>query len=233
MLILGVVVAFNESEDPDLLNATATTTTTTTAEPIEVPLVVVPTTQVPATGTPTPTSSATPTTRPGRVTTTAVPPPEDLAQTETKLVCARTTPSDPTPAPDDWAQYWQTKPKPNDALDLVICVEDDSPKVGETVKLYVRSQDPDAEIGAGPCDIAVSWDSNAGSDCRSGVVTPPEEPMPTPAEKAGYMKMTYVHQYDQPGEWVIDVSSWSGPDSADRHPYASFNSIELRLNVHR
>lgn len=225
--MLGVVVAFNKGDDPDLIDASgSTTTTTTTAEPI-----VVPTTA--AVAPPASTTTSTTIRRPVRTTTTTIAPPEEFPETEAELVCAQTTKGTASPPPDDWPSYWTTKPKPNDGLDLVICVDDQTPKVGATVKLYVLAQDPDAEVGNGSCDVFVTWDSNSGSQCRDGVVAPPAEPKPTPAEKPGKVTMTFIHEYATPGEWIIDVSAWSTPENGDRNPYASYNSIELRLDVHR
>jgi hypothetical protein len=232
LLVLGVVVAFNRGEDPNLVDASsANTTSTTVADPIVVPTSLL----LPASTTSTAVPRTTSTTRrTPRTTTTTIAPPEEFPDTEAKLVCAQTTHAEPSDPPADWENYWQTKPKPNDALDLVICVDDDTPKVGATVKLYVLAQDKDAEIGSGSCDVYVSWDSNAGSLCRDTVVAPPAEPKPTPAEKPGKVTMTFIHEYAEPGEWIIDVNAWSPPENTpDRNPYASYNSIELRVNVHR
>ena len=229
LLVLGVVVSFNRDDDPDLVNTSASTTTSPTRpQPI-----VVPTTEATVVTTPSTTSTTRRTSRPPRTTTTTIAPPEEFPESPSQLVCAQTTKADASPPPDDWPNYWQTKPKPNDGLDLVICVDDDTPKVGQTVKLYVLAQDKDAEIGSGPCDVFVTWDSNGGSDCRDTVVAPPAEPKPTPAEKPGKVTLTFIHEYADPGEWIIDVSAWSPPESPDASPYASYNSIELRVNAHR
>ena len=203
LLTLGVVVAFQRDDAPNLIEATKATTSTTMADPI-----VVPTTRAATFLSP---STSTPANRVTRVTTTTttIPPPQEFRDTEAKLVCAWTTKSEPTPAPDDWAFYWQSKPKPNDGLDLVICVDDDTPKVGATLKLYVLAQDPDAEVGSGACDVFVTWESNSGSHCREGVIAPPQDPKPTPPEKPGKVTMTFIHEYANPGQWIIDVSAWS------------------------
>lgn len=229
LLVAGVVVAFNKKDDPNLIDASDTTTTTQrSGGPI-----VVPTTQ--AAVVPTTTALRTTTTRRStpRTTTTTIAPPPEFPETETKLVCAKTTPALPADPQPDWSDYWQTKPEKNDPLDLVICVDDDTPKVGQTLKLYVLAQDKDAEIGSGPCDVFVSWNSNGASECRDAVIAPPAEPKPTPKEKPGKVTPTFIHVYDDPGEWIIDVNAWSPPESPDANPYASYNSIEIRVNVHR
>lgn len=227
LLSLGVIVAFRKDAPTDLVDASRSTSSTTFADPIVVA------TTLPSA--PVGTTTSTTLRRPARVTTTTttVPPPAEFPDSEAKLVCARTTKSEPTPAPDDWAFYWQTKPKPNDGLDLVICVDDETPKVGATIKLHVLAQDPDAEVGNGPCDVHVTWESNSGTQCREGVIAPPADPKPTPPEKPGKVTMTFIHEYAEPGQWVIDVSAWSSPENGDRNPYASYNSIEMRVNVHR
>lgn len=232
LFVAGLTVAFTKIDDSDRLEASSSATTTTRGTTLGV---VVSTTQPPPTIAPAATATTRRSTR--RTTTTTVPtsiaPPEEFAETSTGLVCAQTTKSEPAPPRDDWALYWTTKPKNNDALDLVICVEDLTPKVGTTVKLYVLAQDPDAEVFRGPCDIFVTWDSNAGSECREGAVAPPADPKPTPKETPGKVTMTFIHEYSEPGEWIVDVSAWSTPEDGDPNPYASYNSIELRLDVHR
>lgn len=227
LVATGVVVALNQDNEPNLVSASDTRTTTTVRR--EAAAVVVSTTQPPAVVV-VATTGAAARPRPVATTTTQV----EFADVPAKLECVRTTPAAATPTPQDWSTYWTEEPDPNqnEGLGLVICVEDRTPKVGETVKLYVLADDPDAEIGTGECDIHVSWDSNSGSLCRDTVVAP-GEPKPPPKAKHGRVRMTYIHQYDEPGEWIIDVSAWSGPDRPERHPYASYNSIELRVNAHR
>lgn len=226
---MGVVVAFRTGEDPDRVNTAGSTQTTGTTAP---PGVVVSTTQAPTTSSTTASAAATTTSKVRRTTTTAAAQVE-FTEAPDVLECAETTPAEPAEATDGWQDYWTTKPEPNDPLRLAICVADNTPKVGTTVKLYLLAEDPDATIGQKRCDIFVSWASNAGSGCREGSITAPQEPQPTPKEEKGYVKMTFVHVYDEPGEWIIDVSAWSGPEPPEPHPYASYNSVELRLNVHR
>ncbi|MDP1794424.1 MAG: hypothetical protein Q8K63_09845 [Acidimicrobiales bacterium] len=231
LVVAGVVFAFNDDEDPDRLDTISRATTTTTEKPVTPGVVV--STSVPLT--PSTAAASTTTTRPRRstTTTTTIAAQTEFPDAPAELICAETTRSEPAPAQSDWATYWTTKPEPNDELLLKICVEDATPKIGTTLKLYVLAQDKDAEIGTGGCDIFVTWNSNSGSSCRDTAIAPPDEPKPTPPQKPGRVTMTYIHEYSEPGEWIIDVSAWSGPDNDEPHPYASYNSIELRVNAHR
>lgn len=238
LVVAGVAVAFNRDTPSGRLEVANSSTTSTSSNIREIPGVFVSTTTPVTVAAPTGTTT---TTRPRRVTTTSTTaaPQTEFPDAPAELVCAQTTPAEPAPAPSDWASYWTTKPAPNNGLDLKICVEDATPKINTTVKLYVLAQDPDAEIGTGSCDIFVRWDSNdSPADCpdRDGVTAPPDEPQATPSEPKQpccRRTMTYVHEYSETGEFIIDVNAWSGPNSPERHPYASYNSIELRVNVHR
>jgi hypothetical protein len=235
LVVAGVVVSFRGDGRGNTLNASSDEPTTTRV----IPGVVVSTTTPPVTSPATIAPAATTrTTRAPRATTTST-----TTQTQTEfpdapaeLVCVQTTPSDPTPPPEDWANYWDERPDENQGLQLKICVEDKTPKVKTTVKLYVLAQDRDAEIGTGPCDIHVNWDSAAGdSPCTETVFAPPPEPKPTPEPAkppGGRITMTFVHQFDEPRQYVIKVGARSG-QGPERNPYASYNSIELRVNAHR
>jgi hypothetical protein len=225
LLVAGLVVAFRAKDDK-AVNASnnASTTTSVTADPgIYVP------TSAPPEAAATTTTTTTSKPKPAAAATTAATV-DDAAE----LHCVTTTASDPTPTPDDWATYWQTKPDPpqNKGLSLKICVDDLTPKVGQVLTLNVLADDPDAKIGTGDCDIYVTWDSNTGSKCRDTVAVP-TEPKPTPKAEHGRVTKTYTHTYNASGDHTIDVSAWSGPDSPDRHPYASYNSIELQVRVHK
>ena len=221
LLVAGLVVAFRGDGTNRTLASTSSSTSTTTANTGTDPGVFVPTSAPPAS------TSSTTIKNPKATGTTAKDDPPELR-------CVTTTPSEPTPEPDDWATYWQTKPDPfeNKGLLLKICVDDLTPKVGQLVTLNVLADDPDAKIGNGACDIYVTWDGNSGSLCRDTVAVP-TDPKPTPKAEHGRVTMTYTHTYNGTGEKTIDVSAWSGPDSPDRHPYASYNSIELHVTVHK
>lgn len=115
---------------------------------------------------------------------------------------------------------------------LLVCIDDVTPAVGQTVNVSVVAGDKDATIGTGECDVKVDWEGNAGSLCRDTVVVT-RGPQPTPPREPGRVQVTYQHTYSRTGDALIDVSVWSGPADGKRYPYNSYNSVELPITVHR
>ena len=211
------MVALRNDDDARTVNASdldATTTSTSTLDPV-----VVSTTTTPGLSTTTAVK--------GKTTTTVKAVTDD----DPESYCATTAPAEPTPVQDDWATYWQTKPEPNSALHLTICIDDRTPAAGQLVTLTVTADDPDAEIGDGDCDIYVTWESNPGSLCRDTVIAS-DEPRPIAARKHGHVVKNFTHTYNSAGEPNVDVSAWSGPGDGHRYPYNSYANIELKVIVH-
>jgi hypothetical protein len=144
--------------------------------------------------------------------------------------CATAPQQDITPPPADWATYWQTQPDPNRPVSLEICLDDVAPTVGQPVTLTVTADDPDASIGEGNCDIAVSWVSSPGTDCRDFQAAP-GSPEPTPSKVHGHVVKTYTYSYTKAQTYLVFVTAWSSPESSKPHPYASDAQASLHVSV--
>jgi hypothetical protein len=144
--------------------------------------------------------------------------------------CATVPATDPTAPPDDWAQYWQTKPAANQSLRLEICVDDVTLKVGAPVTLTVTADDPDASIGDGGCDIYVGWATTPAQGCRDAQA-PPSSPVPTPSPVHGHVRKTFTHAYTKAQTYLLFVTVWSSPESPTPQPYASKAETSLHITV--
>src|SRR5205085_8096030 len=120
VLVAGIAAAVTRSSDDDGSkvategSSSTSSSTTTSTEPEAT------------------TTSVEGTTVTTTVTTKAVAPvpPKDPAP---QPRCADGTSGAVVPASDGWATAWQTKPADNDPATVHVCVDDTTPKVGQTV----------------------------------------------------------------------------------------------------
>ena len=231
LVVAGLVVAFNGRHD-DTLDAANTDTTQTTAgdSGFVLPSTLCPTSTTTSTttrsrgdGSPTTTTSTTSTTT-----------KSTAADTEVKeQKCISTTDSPPAVDPD-WQSYWTSQPEPNYPVEILICVDDWKPKVGQPITLSIRARDADMKISQGGCDISVTWDGPPAT-CREDVnVEAKRAPDPHQVDSKTRNQVTLERKnaYDGSGEHTIVVRVWSGP-ADKRSTYESFNSIELAIEVHK
>ena len=210
--VIAAALAANSDDDVEPRAGTGITlrTTTTTTTPTTVA---------------TATAAETTTTVPAPTTSTPLPTAPPAGR------CVSVPPGDPRPTTNEWYRYWHTQPQPNDGISLTLCIDDVTTRVGQVVTLRVVADDPDASIGTGPCDVIVEWDGQ-GNLCHDTVSPTDPEPQPTPAEQPGHVDLTFKHTYDTPGERIVYVDVWSGPDDGHKpHPYHSTAAGEIKLVV--
>jgi hypothetical protein len=172
------------------------------------------------------TSRATSTTRrPASTTTTA---PDDEAA---EPACASAGGGQPTPVDPDWAERWQTMPKPNDPATVSICVDDVTPKVGQKITLSIVGDDPDAIFPTNECGVFITWEGEHASFCRDFLIAW-EDPRPTPKEEPGHVLQYHAHTYDTPGTRTLTGSVWSAEYDGYTSPYSSRAIAELQIRVH-
>ena len=212
LLIAGLVVAFG-GDDDNTVNASSSSTTSTSLSDEVI-------------------ASSTTTRRPSATTTSTIVTTNTTAPIETAdLDCARTTPATPTPQ-DNWEEYWLTEPADNQPMNLQVCVDDTTPKVGQVVTIAVIAADRDAQVGTGACDIRVTW-APPTKKCRTTTVVE-NGPQPTPGPANGKsVTLTFTHTYNEAGDQSVDVAVWSGADDQKRHPYKSYASISRQITVHK
>lgn len=227
LLIAGLVVAFSGDDDKPV-NASDTKTTTTTSPSDDV-IASSTTTGLGAT-----TTTSTTAKRPSATTTSTSVLTNTTVPIETAdLDCVRTTPADPTPIDPNWSEYWTTRPtSTNKAMQLQVCVDDTTPKVGQLITISVIAYDPDQQVGTGPCDIRVTWEGSPKS-CRTSTVVGEPTQTPDPDTTSKKTTMTYTHTYKDSGEQNVDVAAWSGADDQKRSPYKSYASISRQITVHK
>ncbi len=159
-------------------------------------------------------------------TTTTTEAPEVL-----EPACASGGGGPAAPAEADWAEHWQSKPFPNDPARVSICVDDTSPKVGQTITITLQGSDPDAVIEKAECGWFITWESDHSSLCRD-FLAPDDGPRPTPVEQAGFVRITETHVYQSPGSRTVTGSVWSAPYHGYTEPYSSRATADLRIVVH-
>lgn len=221
VLLIGIVTVVARSGDDDgsdvATDATSTTTSSTSSTT---------TTAVPATTSPSVAeSTSTSTTAKATTTTTVRKEPAPEAR------CAEASSGAPKPAGTGWQQLWQTMPADNDPATIKVCVDDVTPKVGQTVHLTLVGDDPDAKFVQAECGWYVTWEGDHLSNCRDfrTVVT---APMPTPAEEHGHIETADSHAYGTTGARTIIASVWSGNYSGVTEPYSSRAEVAIAVVVH-
>jgi len=165
------------------------------------------------------------TTKASTTTTTATPdePPEPR--------CVSGGGGAAVPVSDDWATHWQTKPNPNDAATISVCVDDVTPKVGQVVTVSLVGNDPDAEFFDAECGWLITWENDHASLCRDALVITPD-PRPTPPEVPGRIRRSATHTYTAAGPATITGSVWSSAWHGYNEPYSSFAEAEIPVVVH-
>jgi hypothetical protein len=136
-----------------------------------------------------------------------------------------------TPAEAGWATRWQTMPQPNDPATVSICVDDITPKVGQTVTLSISGADPDAMFPTTECGTFVTWEGSHASHCRDFVIAW-NDPRPTPKQEPGQVLQHFAHVYDTPGQKTITGSVWSAEYDGYTSPYSSRAIAALQVTVH-
>jgi hypothetical protein len=136
-----------------------------------------------------------------------------------------------TPVQADWAERWQTMPKPNDPATLSLCVDDITPQVGQTVTVSIVGDDPDAIFPTSECGVFVTWEGSHASFCRDFLIAW-EDPRPTPKEEPGHVLQHLSHVYDTPGSKTLTGSVWSAEYDGYTSPYSSRAQAALTINVH-
>jgi hypothetical protein len=231
LVVAGLVVAFNNKGDDDNLETQNTNTTRTTGgdSGFVLPTTVEPTSSTTSTTTRSGSSNSTTT------STTSTTTKSSAADTEVKeQKCINTTESDAVLDPD-WQSYWTTQPDPNYPVEILICIDDWKPKVGQQITLSLRVRDADQKITQGQCDIRVTWEGPP-PDCRQDVIVEPKrkpDDHVTDLKTRNQVTLSQTHTYGEAGEQTVLVRVWSGPDDKHRHTYANYNSIQLNVEVHK
>lgn len=232
LVAAGLVVAFR-NDSPKEINAQDDPSPTT----LQDSGFVVPTLP----GDPVPTTLRTTTTRPANggtaastsSTTSTTAKASEVENKERK--CVNTTASQPEPAADDWTDYWTTKPEPNYPLEMAICVDDATPKVGQKISLGLLARDADMKITTEQCDVRVTWEGPP-RDCRQDILAQPKgDPgkHEINSKTKNQITLEFTRTFDESGERTISVSVWSGPDDGKRYAYANYSSLEMTINVHK
>jgi hypothetical protein len=167
---------------------------------------------------------STSTTRAGSTTTSAPDGPPEPA-------CASGSSGGVVPVSDGWQEDWQTMPRPNDPARVSICIDDRTPKVGQTVTVTLRGDDPDAVIVEQECGYLLEWEGSQGNLCRDFLV-PSDGPRPTPPQEPGHVIVRFTHVYGSPGGRTIVGTVRSSRYEGYRSPYASDARADLSVIVH-
>jgi hypothetical protein len=230
LLLVGVITVVARSGDDPSKVATDRTSTTTSSSTSSTS-----STTTPAAATTSPTVAVTSSTIGTSTTRTSTTKPPTTSTTKKEPApearCAESSSGAPKPAGTGWEHLWQTKPADNDPATIRVCVDDVTPKVGQTVHLTLVGDDPDARIVQAECGWYVTWDGDHASLCRD-FLTPVTAPMPTPAEEHGHIETTESHAYDQVGAKTITASVWSGEYSGVTSPYSSYAEAAIAVQVH-
>lgn len=91
------------------------------------------------------------------------------------------------------------------------------------------------KINSGQCDVRVTWEGTPPT-CREGVsVEPKRAPDAHNVDTKTKNQVTFERKraYEESGERTIVVRVWSGPDDGKRYTYASYNSIQITIEVHK
>jgi hypothetical protein len=220
LLLVGVVAVVVRSGDDDGSDV-ATDLTSTTASS--------------STSSTTSTTAAAATTSPTAAVTTSTTAKATTSTTAKDAApearCAEASSGAPKPAGTGWEQLWQTKPADNDPATIKVCVDDVTPKVGQTVHLTLVGDDPDAKIVQAECGWFVTWEGDHGSLCRDFLIQV-TQPMPTPAEEHGHIETTDSHAYDTAGAKTLIASVWSAEYAGVTSPYSSYAEAAIALQVH-
>ncbi|HJR24690.1 MAG TPA: hypothetical protein VJ804_04405 [Acidimicrobiales bacterium] len=235
LLGIGLVAALQKAtddDDPDTdevatdESTTSSSRRTTTSGPLGLPGD--PTSTVTTDGSSGSTSStaraSSTTRRPATTTTATDDEPNEPA-------CASAGGGPATPVEADWAERWQTMPRPNDPATVSICVDDVTPAVGQRITLSIRGDDPDAIFPSTECGVFITWDGPHASFCRDFVIAW-EDPRPTPKEEPGHVLQYHAHTYDTPGTKTITGSVWSAEYDGYTSPYSSRAIATLQIQVH-
>ncbi len=169
------------------------------------------------------TPRVTSTTRRGATTTTVAEP---LADPDCETWEGQTE-----PVPADWAERWQTMPQPNKPAMVTICIDDTTPKVGQTVVVTLQGDDPDAVIVEQECGWRILLEGDEPNTCRD-YLTPHDGPRPTPPPELGYVLVRRTHVYGTPGTRTIVGTVQSSRYEGYTSPYASSARAGLPIVVH-
>lgn len=158
--------------------------------------------------------------------------------------CATVT-GEPNTVRSDWAArgsssgpaaYWRTQPAQDKPITIKVCIDDVTPKVGQTVTVTVTADDPDQVFIDGSCNrLSVSWERTEPviSFCNDGIPPPPETPADTPEPgPAGHAELTDSYVYTAAGPQTVIASATSGRDTGAPEPYRSRASVQLPITVH-
>jgi hypothetical protein len=178
------------------------------------------------------TSSTTPTPTPAEATsssTTATTKEAGGHDTPPEKRCVDASSGPVQPVADDWGSRWQTKPEANDPVTMTICIDDATPAVGQTVRLTLTADDPDAKIVEAECGWFVTWQDDHDNLCRDFLLAGVH---PTPAEEPGHVEVSDTHVYTQPGSFTIIASVWSAEYVGYTSPYSSYVEANIPVQVH-
>jgi hypothetical protein len=211
--LVGVVLADDDPREVRTVDAITSTTraTTTTGPTTTAPIVAPATTEV-----------VTTTTAPATTTTTD-PPPEPR--------CVEAT-GEPRAPMTDWAEWYQTEPGPDQAASVRICVDDVTPKVGQSVTVTLVGDDPDAGIVDAECGWQVYLTETFASLCRDWLLPPPAEPQPTPTPVPGHIERSATVAFEEEGGGVVIGAVISTEWTGRPHPYSSYVHVVVPVTVH-
>ena len=145
--------------------------------------------------------------------------------------CASGSSGGVIPVEDGWQERWQTMPRPNDPARISICIDDKTPKVGQTVTVTLRADDPDAVIVEQECGYLLEWEGAQPNLCRDYLI-PHEGPRPTPPQQPGHVIVRFTHVYGTPGGRTIVGTVRSSRYEGYRSPYADEARADLPVVVH-
>ncbi len=157
---------------------------------------------------------------PGQTSTTAVGGgTSTTAKPATSTTKPAVTTSTTEASDDPLCTRASTKdPGANDPMEVAFCVDDPSPKVGQTVTVNGTAVDRNAEVES-QC-INVSWEGEPFAGC-----TVFEKPDPEVINQS----YTFKHVFTKPGKYTIHVGAISNPPAGSRQ---SFAEATVKITVH-